>query len=336
MNTTRYFKLGLFILATLGALIAGAVALGAVRMFERSVAVETSFDESVAGLEIGAPVKHRGVTIGHVQSIRFPDESTGDQSASAEPFRYIVVEMGFDPHVVADIKANRLKQTLDQMIAAGLRARIVQAGITGGAYIELNYMDPARYPVKMPSMRTPPLYIPSAPGALNQVVDAITDIATKLQQANLDQVVRHADSLIVHVDQSVQDLRVAELQPKIAGILDHVQSASARLEQILADPKLAQVISDLPAISGRVRDVTGRVDELVKNGKFDQTAAHLEQTLAQADELLAAQSDNVRAILTDLRATMANARDFTEEVKENPSQLILGQPPAHTAYGSSR
>jgi phospholipid/cholesterol/gamma-HCH transport system substrate-binding protein/paraquat-inducible protein B len=336
VNTTRYFKLGLFILLTLGALVAGAVSLGAARMFGKSVLVETSFDESVSGLEVGAPVKHRGVTIGHVQSIRFPNNEARDAGSSAEPFRYIVVEMAFDPHVVAELKEDRLKQTLDRMVVAGLRARLVQSGITGGVYIELNYMDPARYSATKGLAHTEALYVPSAPGAFNQVIDAITDIATKLQKANLDQVVAHADSLIVHVDQSVQDLRIAELRTKAGAILDHVQSASARLADILNDPKLAQVISDLPQISGNVRDVSARVDDLIKNGKFDQSAVHLEHTLAEAEQLLAAQSDNVRAILTDLRETMANARELTEDVKANPSQLIFGQPPAHTAYGSSK
>src|SRR5204863_4187612 len=139
-----------------------------------------------------------------------------------------------------------------------------------------------------------------------------------------------------HVDKSVQDLQVAELRTKTLAILDHVQSASARLQQILADPKLAAMISDLPEISGRVRSVTTRVDELIKNGKFDQSATHLQHTLAEADELLASQSDNLRTILTDLRATMANARELTDEVKTNPSQLLFGQPPSRTAYGNSK
>jgi DNA repair ATPase RecN len=164
----------------------------------------------------------------------------------------------------------------------------------------------------------------------------LTEIATKLQHAGLDQVVRHADSLIVHADRSVQDLRVAELRNQAGAILDHVQSASAGLQRILDDPKLARVVDDLPEITARVRAVTARVDELVKNGKFDEAALHLRQTLAEADDLLAAQGDNVRAILTDLRAASANARELTEEVKSNPSRLFLGHPPARTSFGSPK
>jgi phospholipid/cholesterol/gamma-HCH transport system substrate-binding protein/paraquat-inducible protein B len=346
VNTTRYFKLGLFILTALFVLVATAITLGAGRMFgAKSITLETSFDESVSGLEVGAPVKHRGVTIGHVQSIRFPrEEGVGGSSggggavsrSAAEPFEYILVEMAIDPQVVSEISEGRLKPIIDRMVAAGLRARISQSGITGSAYVELNYLDPARYPINTAAPKTEPLFIPSAPGALNQVLDAVTDIATKLQRANLDQVVHHVDSLILHVDQSVQDLQVAQLRTKTVAILDQVQSASARLRQILEDPKLAQVITDLPEISGRVRAVATRVDDLLKNGKLDESAAHLKQTLAEADELLATQSDSVRAILNDLRATMANARELTEDVKSNPSRLLFGQPPPHTPYGRSK
>jgi paraquat-inducible protein B len=113
------------------------------------------------------------------------------------------------------------------MVADGLRARVSQSGITGGAYIELNYLDPKRYPVASVPVRTNDLFVPSAPGELNQIVEAVTDIATKLQKADLDKVIRHVDSLIGHVDQSVQDLRVAELRTRAGAILDHVQSARA-------------------------------------------------------------------------------------------------------------
>jgi ABC-type transporter Mla subunit MlaD len=341
MNTTRYFKLGLFILGAIGTLIAGAITLGAGRMFEKSIVIETCFDESIAGLDVGAPVKHRGVTIGHVQSIRFPAELATDgnriaATAAAEPFKYILVEMAIDPQVIAHVTERRLKPVLDRMVANGLRARVSQSGITGSAYVDLNYLDPKRYPIASVPVRTQDMFIPSAPGAFNQVVDALTDIATKLQKADLDQVVRHVDSLILHADQSVQDLRVGEMRTKTVAILDHVQGASGRLQQILEDPKLASAIADLPEISGRVRSVAGRVDDLIKNGKFDQSAANLQHTLAQADELLATQSDNVRTILNDLRATIANARELTDEVKANPSRLLFGKPPPRAPYGSSK
>ena len=337
MNTTRYFKLGLFILVTLGVFVAGAIGLGAGKIFGKSITFETAFDESVSGLSVGAPVKHRGVTIGQVKSVRFPPDLAPGVGSSAEPFKYILVEMTIDSHVVSNFHPDQLKHTIDQMVAIGLRARINQSGITGSAYIELNYFDPARYPITKMPVQTGALFIPSARGgSINQVVDAVTDIATKLQQANIDQVIRHVDALIVRLDQSVQDLQVAALQTKTSRILDDVHGSSARLKEILEDPKLARAIADLPEITGRVRSAGTQVDELLKNGKFEESALHLRRTLAEAEEMLASSSDNVQTILNDLRATIANARELTAEVKANPARLLFGQPPARSTYGSSK
>jgi ABC-type transporter Mla subunit MlaD len=337
MNNTRYFKLGLFILLAIGGLIAGAIGLGAAKLFDKSITFHTSFDQSVSGLVVGAPVRHRGVTIGHVKSIRFPPDAGGDSGPSAEPFKYVLVEMAIDSKTVAELDAKELKRTIDQMVAAGLRARIGQSGITGSAQIELNYFDPARYPITKVPVRTGSLYIPSAPGAsLNQVVDAVTDIATKLQRANIDKVIGHVDSLILRIDQSVQDLHVAELQSKTSGILDDVQVSSRRLKQLVDDPKLAKAFSDLPEITSHVRSASAQVDNLLKNGKFDESAIHLQRTLAEAERLLATSSDSVRTILGDLEATISNARELTDNVKANPAQLLFGRPPAHTTYGSSK
>jgi multidrug resistance efflux pump len=92
----------------------------------------------------------------------------------------------------------------------------------------------------------------------------------------------------------------------------------------------------MPEITGRVRSVAARADELVKNGKLDESAAGLQHAIAEADQLLATQSDNVRAILTDLRATMANARALTDEIKANPSSLVFSKPPPRSAYGGTQ
>jgi len=337
VNSTRYFKLGLFILVTLTVLIAGIIGLGAGKIFGKSTTFQTAFDESVSGLGVGAPVMHRGVTIGQVKSVRFPRDLAPASGFSAEPFKYILVDMEIDSQVISNLSKAQLKHTLDEMVAAGLRARINQSGITGSAHIELNYFDPARYPITKMPVRTEAFFIPSAQGgSINQVVDAVTDIATKLQQANIDQVIHHVDALIVRVDQSVQELQVAELRTKASKVIDDVQASTSRLKEILNDPKLAKAIADLPEITGRVRSASTRVDELLKNGNFDQTAIHLEHTLAEADDMLATSSEGVQTILNDLRATIANARELTAEVKENPARLLFGQPPARSTYGSSK
>ena len=49
----NYFKLGLFVIGAIVALIAVLLIIGTGRFFERRITIETYFKESVQGLDIG-------------------------------------------------------------------------------------------------------------------------------------------------------------------------------------------------------------------------------------------------------------------------------------------
>ena len=49
--------------------VIGVVALGVGTIFQKKALVETYIDESVQGLDVGSPVKFRGVPVGKVETI---------------------------------------------------------------------------------------------------------------------------------------------------------------------------------------------------------------------------------------------------------------------------
>src|SRR3954469_9383277 len=65
----NHFKIGLFVILACCAAVGTAVALGAERIKKDTVRYHTYFDESVHGLDVGAPVQFRGVSIGAVGAI---------------------------------------------------------------------------------------------------------------------------------------------------------------------------------------------------------------------------------------------------------------------------
>ena len=66
---TNHWKLGLFVVVGIVLSLTTITFLGAQSLQKQVVSYQTYFDESVQGLEVGSPVKFRGVTIGTVSAI---------------------------------------------------------------------------------------------------------------------------------------------------------------------------------------------------------------------------------------------------------------------------
>src|SRR5688572_29829714 len=81
MNKPNTTLIGLFVVAAVGLAIAATVALGSNRFFDSPQTYVVYFDASMTGLNVGAPVKFRGVTIGSVKEvlIRF-NQKSGDHA----------------------------------------------------------------------------------------------------------------------------------------------------------------------------------------------------------------------------------------------------------------
>src|SRR5436190_37346 len=68
-TATNHWKLGLFVVVALLTMVGAAFWLGSRALRRESVPLVTYFDEPVQGLDVGSPVKFRGVTIGTVADI---------------------------------------------------------------------------------------------------------------------------------------------------------------------------------------------------------------------------------------------------------------------------
>src|SRR5258705_6584944 len=115
----HYFKIGLFVIASVFIAAGALVALGAGSIFKEKILFETYLNESVQGLEIGAPVKYRGVQIGNVDGISFAEDVYETKR------RYVMVTVNFYP---ATREGRRKRSEFDErlrgLIQEGLRVRL--------------------------------------------------------------------------------------------------------------------------------------------------------------------------------------------------------------------
>ena len=317
-------------------LLGTACAVGLVLFLGRDkvangVRFETYFRESVQGLDVGAPVKFRGVTLGEVKEIGLvtADYMSAIAIDPAQPeARLVVVRWVVDP--------KRMGRMPDQQTSVnlGLRARLGSQGITGLAYIELDFVDPKRFPADMVPWTPRDNYLPSMPSTITQVQDAAQALATKLQgidferivhtvQAVLDDVHGELDGGSTHnalADIAVlaRTLRSGTEAADLPGLAAEIRALTASLRTTLDSKETRGMIASATQASDRLAVATAKLPALL-------TA--LEATTRRAGASAADVQADLVPLLRDARAAVANLRETTETMRRYPASTLLGAPP---------
>jgi paraquat-inducible protein B len=325
-----FIRVGLLIVAG-AALLAGLVWFLGGRQVGKGSLYESYFRESVQGLEVGASVKYRGVTVGRVSEI-------GLVTAEYDPGMPVqldrqIYRMVLVRYLVDRSRFGRVPETAEA-VQLGLRARLASAGLTGVTYIELDFVNPRRYPVD-PIPWTPTAdYIPSMPSTLTQVQDAAQQVLSRLDQIDM---VKLSNTLISVLDDVHSMVTTGDVHTVLTQLAAALQTADTSLKA--AD--LAGLTTDLRHTSGAIRDVAQSRDLQRILAGAAQAADRLSATATQLPSLIAAlqgtsrRADNSAAdlqqglgpLLRDMQATAANLRELTEALRRNPAQALVGQPP---------
>jgi phospholipid/cholesterol/gamma-HCH transport system substrate-binding protein len=329
----QYFRLGLFVTVSLIIAFAILFILGGRSLFQPSFTFETYFEGSVSGLELGAPVSYRGVPLGQVTEI-FTSTALYEANVAVDQRKaYIVVRA----KVTGD-RTRIWKKEMAEYVKRGLRVQTQMAGITGQQNLALDLFDPKEQPPLPFEWKPDYPYVPSAPSGISEILSNIQTIVSSLDKADLQKLGQNLNALVVNVNRKVDELPVAQLSAEALGVLksahvtlDRVQapvvqtvgnlsSASRRLDDLLADPALKRTLGDVSTVTGRLR-------KIAETGELDSLAKNLDQMILRLNAMIGDNQHDIRGLIQDLRVTSDNLRTLSENIKRNPSGLLVGGPP---------
>jgi len=342
----NFFKIGLFVIGATAALVVLLVLLGAGKLFQTKIVMETYFNESVQGLELGSKVKYRGVIVGEVKSIGFTYTRYQLDKPMADRLRYVMVEATILPRLIGGrAGAGDLTRadTAKAEIEKGLRVRLAPQGITGTSYLEIDYVDSKNNPILPISWEPDNLYIPSATSTVTQFVAAASDIVDRLRKLDLDTTFANLNRLLVTTNsriEAVDSAKISDQTKQVLGKLDtkldqlpmdkigkegtallaELRTTNERLGSILNDPAWKTLPGNTDAALAGAR-------KLVQDPNLPSAIAHLQRTLARLDRLMGGGEADLSATLDNLRQITDNLRDLTENAKRYPSGVLLGEPP---------
>jgi ABC-type transporter Mla subunit MlaD len=316
----NYFKLGLFIVVgtTIGILALVAFGLGA--MFSRPVTIETYVDESVQGLDIGSKVKFRGVTVGAVSRIGFTSVRYQQERPASERKRYVLIEIELRRGEMVSRMGEALQDLIVEAVPQGLRIRLASQGVTGLAYLEMDYLEPERNPPLPIDWEPINPYVPSAPSTVTRLLTAAETVFSKLDQIDLEKLATSLTEAVDLVKDKLEDVDVTQLNRNANEVLEETKQTVTQLQRTLRDLPLEELSKNAnEAISG--------VRRIVDSNDIPSVVQQLDKTLRRLDQLLAGNESDLGQSVANLRALSESLRELAENAKRYPAQLLFGQPP---------
>jgi paraquat-inducible protein B len=319
--TSKATAVGAFVLGGLALCVVAILLFGGASLFTTKLRVVVFFQDSVAGLTVGAPVTLKGVQVGTVRAMKI-------YIKLPELRPVIPVYLEIEPGRVSwsRYSPDASAVDLETAVKAGLRAQLAtQSLVTGQVAVNLDFFP--NTPANIVGGDSSVPEIPSIQSDIQHFKDEIKDL-------NLPDLTEKARGALMALNRII-----AELQGKVGPVVDSIQQTSDT-----ARASLETVSAAVKQLQGDASRTLGSIDRLATTtqGQVQASGKDIERSLASVrraaddadkvvnslNEMTAARSplrDDLASALRDLAASASSLRDFSHDLERNPNHLLLGR-----------
>ncbi|MCC6763823.1 MAG: MCE family protein [Deltaproteobacteria bacterium] len=289
-TATNNWKLGLFVVLGVITMLAALFWLGARRFQRTSFPTVSYFDESVQGLDVGSPVKFRGVTVGNVADITIAPDHRHVQVTS-EIYLDAIRRLGL---------RDRAPRKGEEFLNPLLRMQLVSAGITGVRFLQTDFFHPGRYPEPTLPFEPPWNYIPSVPSTLKSVGDTAMEVVNRLP----------------------------DIETRITETLTTMNAALGSFDRFVTS--LQSEHGSFDRLLVQLRTTTTGVGNEIAAAKLPETTASIRSTAGAVSTTASGfgeMREDLEATLATLRETLDSVRAVADALERDPSALLRGSRP---------
>jgi phospholipid/cholesterol/gamma-HCH transport system substrate-binding protein len=300
-----HFKVGLLALVAVAAVLATSLALGLRALRTDTIAYHTYFDESVQGLELGSPVKYRGVRIGNVAKI-----------AIAPDRKHVDVVLALNAR---DAERLGLAATLPE-----LRTQLGNQGITGVKYVDIDFFDPAANPPQALPFEPAASYIPARPSLFKGLEDNLEAVGQRLPE-----LVDRADATLGKLGRAIDDVHDEQVARRIAEAADAGAGALADVRKLARHVDAAKLQDRASAALDRVADAAARVDAMIARLDGERglvaSARRATDSIGDLGKSTLGSTEELERTIRELGDAARAVRELAETIDRDPDMLVKGR-----------
>jgi paraquat-inducible protein B len=314
--------IGGFVLGGVLLAVIAVVAFGSGQLFRDTQRFISFFEGSVGGLNVGAPVKFRGIEVGSVRDILLDIPNVERPGTDLR----IAVIYDLDREWVESRGASaRVEDPLDinQLLELGIRAELAtESLVTGLKYIALD-LDPMNPVVaSVPVEGTPYPEIPTVRTGMEGIEEEAYRIISEIGAVRLDSLVIVATGAFKEVGDLAASPELAAAMGKLPGTVDRLNATIVDLQSLVS-----RVDSAVTPLGDDVRRTAERATASL--ARLDSTLAEAVVVIEGAQGVVEPESPmfvQFERAMVELGAASRALRDLADYLERNPSSLVRGRP----------
>ncbi|AFU99042.1 MlaD family protein [Simiduia agarivorans] len=316
-NRKLSFAIGAFISGALMLAFFAMLFFSGGRLFAQKEPVVMYFGGSVQGLQVGAPVKLKGVIIGEITDIRI-----SFQESAASVFTTVEADLVLKRVTAQGREAGT--QFLTEAIANGLRAQLnFQSLLTGLLYVELDFHPDVDALFK--GVASDAIEIPTMATNFEQ-------LSAKFQNINIESLVSNINTLAVRVTELVESGQIETTFEGAKRTLSSIEAAANNLNRELktTSDELNAGLQDTRRLVNRLNqevpnisnDLQASLDQLHQSLlSFDKAAKNIDHTFSEDSIVL----NRLDRSLQDVSRAARALRQLSESLDAEPDALWRGR-----------
>lgn len=322
----------------IGAFVAAAVILtaamvlffGTASFLNRSTHCILFFDQSINGLNVGSPVKFRGVPVGQVRRIMIRAEG------QKEPSTAIPVVIGIDRSRLENelgvtgnvFDPDRIQEAIDRGLVAQLN---LESFITGQLFVEFSFepekMDETRIHLKSENGI---VEVPTLNSSLDQITTDAAQLIADISALDLQELTKNVNRLLVNAADTLEGIDSEGISRSVTGAADEVTrfvASEAFESSLLAVRGAFEEVRDT-AESFNLSEGPLAVKIETWTEQITNTLDGLDTLTNDASALLKPGSDaryEFENMLREVSRTARSIRLLSEYLERNPNALLTGR-----------
>jgi paraquat-inducible protein B len=304
--------IGAFIVAGLVLGVTGLIVFSSGNFFSKKHKYILYFDGSVKGMNKGAPVQFKGVTIGSVLDVYISHNQAPTDYSSP-----VIIEIDEAMlHEKTDARVDiSNRKNVEEMVAKGLRGKLDAASfVTGVLMVQMDFEEHPPSPVYH-QIKPEYIEIPTEP-------TTIEILLANLGKIDIKGITDKLNSILARLDTTLSDINVKQINADVTSLL-------ASMNRVVGSPELTNSLASLHTTLDDFGALAKNIDT--------NTLVQLQATLADLRSAVQGMSTMVTpdsplqtelvGALSQISNAARSIAELTEFLKRNPDALITGRNP---------